>query len=50
MSTVEEATKCITELNGIVRAFRLRTLYLFESHFDIVGLEWPSDPRRLFRN
>lgn len=50
MSTVEEATKCINELNGIVRAFGFSICYFFESHPDIAGLEWPSDPRRLFRN
>jgi len=50
MSTVEEATKCITELNGIVRAFGLLIFYFFESHFDTAGLEWSSDPRRLFCN
>lgn len=31
MSTVEEATKCINELNGIVRALDVR-LFFFESH------------------
>jgi hypothetical protein len=50
MSTVEEATKCINELNGIVRAVGLRIFYFCESNFDTAGLEWPSDPRRLFRN
>ena len=30
MSTVEEATKCITELNGIVRAFGLEFSILFD--------------------
>ena len=32
MSTVEEATKCINELNGIVRAFGLLIFQFFESH------------------
>lgn len=33
MSTVEEATKCINELNGIVRVFvYLNVLFFSESH------------------
>ncbi len=29
MSTVEEATKCITELNGVVRAFEHSNIFSF---------------------
>ena len=50
MSTVEEATKCITELNGIVRGFGSLLSNFFKYHFDTAGPKWPSDPRRLFRN
>jgi hypothetical protein len=50
MSTVEEATKCINELNGIVRAFVLEIFYISNLILTLTGLEWPPDPRRLFRN
>jgi len=48
MSTVDEATRCIEKLNGVVRGLFYNSLRdIGDSCKFSIGVEWPSHPRRL---
>lgn len=42
MSTVEEATRCVNELNGLVRVQILGVYFL--PYLVNIGFEWEADP------
>lgn len=47
MATVDDAARCVQELNGIVRHFLLFPLAFLKSQ---TGAQWPPHPCRLFCN